>query len=202
MGNQENEIFDYCGLRDNFLLKIAVPETHKKGDDWKGRVYDTVWRAHRDVLTGRFHLPEYILLSSMENRSLLEEVYNIIVGLIEKNEIVSSQILLDELYNKYQKVEYGALQKLVNMTLKYVELLEDTLNMEMFPLRVRVINVDCPIDSIILNKLSKIVGKKYKFTWTNMTKDEYNQVQADIRDYMNREYGEEIDNLWFDFLMW
>lgn len=200
MENEKEEMFNYYSLR--FLLKVAVPETHKKGEDWKGRVYDAIWRAHRDVLTGRFHLTEYISLSCMENRLLIEEVYSILIKLIERSDKVSSQILLDQLYDKYQNVEYGALQKLVNMTLKYLVLLQDILDEKVFPAMVRVVDVDCPIDSIILNKLSKITGKKYNFTWTNLTKDEYNQVQSDIRDYMNREYDEEVDNLWFDFLMW
>ena len=61
---------------------------------------------------------------------------------------------------------------------------------------------DCPIDSIILERLNKINGNKHE-CWTKMKEPEYIKVQNEIRAYLKEEYPQDTrGNIWFDFLMW
>lgn len=61
---------------------------------------------------------------------------------------------------------------------------------------------DCPIDSIILERLKEINGKTHT-CWTNMKESEYKDVQKEIQEYLQKEYPKStLGNIWFDFLMW
>ena len=61
---------------------------------------------------------------------------------------------------------------------------------------------DCPVDSIILEKLGRINGNPHK-CWTNMDESDYIDVQNEIQTYLKKEYPQGTHgNIWFDFLIW
>ena len=66
---------------------------------------------------------------------------------------------------------FGAIQKLVNMTLKYLLILQ---SFGCLPELVKEENCDCPLDSGILKSLQE------EAKWTAVTKEEYTRIQGEI----------------------
>ena len=169
-------------LITDFLIKSTIPAQKKYpkfvNEDNK-RLWDAVYRAHRDVLTGRAWLPKYCNgFGSAQNNEILKFFFELLC----KHECNSSIEYIENIELKYD-VEFGAIQKLVNMTLKYI-IIYNELSEYNFPIEED--KCDCPIDSIILSKLDN------KHTpWTRMEKGEYLEVQEEIKD-----------GLVFDFINW
>ena len=69
---------------------------------------------------------------------------------------------------------YGLAQKIVNMTFKYLYIFREHIDKE-----IDFSVCECPVDSIILDKL----GRSEK--WTNITIDEYNQIRECIEKALN-----------------
>lgn len=184
-------------IMDNFLVKAAIPtNTHKKQDQPENpRLWDAIWRAHRDVLTGRFHLPQYVGRAFGEKKHYVTEKLNeIILEKVQKGQAISSLPLIKELQEAFPNVEFGAIQKLVNMTLKYVIIIKTVTNEIEF--EVDEVECDCPLDSIILSKLPK------KHTaWTKLEETEYLEIQTEIRNMLSHEQQAQ-GNVVFDFLHW
>ena len=187
------------------FLTVSVIPKHKDKD----RIYDCVFRAHRDVLTGRFHLPFYIL----QNRALI----NKLCDLIRKNDgqTKSSKRFIKCLKTKYENVEFGAIQKLVNMSLKYLLVLN---KYEGHIIDIDEKYCDCPLDSTILdclaedvkdlpNSFAKECGIKEKtliairendIHWTSIENEQYNDVQK-IIGFLTKDKGSKLA---YDFDNW
>ena len=171
-------------LITNFLVKSTIPKQQKNkypNNINNKRLWDAIYRAHRDVLTGRVWLPKYCKnFGSAQNNEILKHLYEKIL----ENDICYSGLLISQLLEN-RNVEYGAIQKLVNMTLKYILILntfEDD-----FEIKIDESKCDCPVDSIILNELK---GKHPKWTQIENEK-QYNNIQNEIKT-----------GLRFDFEKW
>lgn len=181
----------------NFLVKTAIPINVYKENAAPSvpRVYDAVWRAHRDVLTGRFQLKEYCSLGKGKKKHLVTEaLYSHIVKLGQSGQNLSSMELIDFLHGEFPDIEFGAIQKLVNMTLKYLLILKNTTGECDYEIDEQ--NCHCPIDSVILGKLSQ------KHTsWTKLGEKEYLQIQTEIHGLLPAGYTDS-GNIVFDFQQW
>lgn len=80
---------------------------------------------------------------------------------------------IEKIENEFPNVEVGAVQKLVNMTLKYILIFNELGNMN-YPIDEK--ECHCPLDSIILGKL-----EIHHTPWTRMDKIEYLEVQKEIK---------------------
>ena len=176
-----------------FLAKTAVP--HKKDND---RVYDCIWRAHCDVLVGQKYLPAYMDLQHKKDKNTKSEEGNKIVDYLyeylkECKEPLTSKLLIDYIRKEYRNDDlFGAIQKLVNMTLKYMIILNE---FEGTSFNVDITQCDCPLDSYILG-CKKINRPDLK--WTRITPDEYEEIQNVIRGKEDATGG----NILFDFKNW
>lgn len=157
----------------DFLVKSTIPAQKKYPDfvnkDNK-RIWDAVYRAHRDVLTGRAWIPIYCNNYGQGNDNQILECF---FKALCKIQCSSSMGYIEFLELEFSDVEFGAVQKLVNMTLKYIIIYNEMCNFG-YPINEK--DCDCPLDSIILDKLST------KHTpWTKMGKEEYIKVQEEIK---------------------
>ena len=176
-----------------FLVKSTIPKVDLNNFNLAENIEAVLSRAHRDVLTGRFYLPVYC--SKKKDKSN-EVVLYLKALIVDKKTTLSSEVLIEELSKEYPDVEFGAVQKLVNMALKYLILLN-----VMYPnfiIKIDEKMCDCPLDSIILNKLKERNGKTHT-CWTRMNKEEYYQVQKEIREQI---LDKTIGNITFDFMNW
>ena len=184
-------------IMSTFLVKSAVPvNQHKKSAmPEHPRVWDAIWRAHRDVLTGRFHLKEYVSFSSgKKQHQVTNLLYSHIVERGQSGQALSSMELITFLSKAFESVEFGAIQKLVNMTLKYLIILKNVTGECCYEIDER--NCHCPIDSIILSKLPKT-----HTPWTSLQIEEYLQIQAEIQFLLAEEHPNS-GNVVFDFFQW
>lgn len=180
----------------NFLLRSTIPEAKKcklsdNKVDANGAIRDCVYRAHRDVLTGRFWLKNYTSHKKDGCNEIVAKLYKNICNCIKQNQALSTQKLIEPLYKEYgNNVEFGALQKLVNMSLKYIIVLSGFCGLNV---TIDEKNCDCPIDSIILSRL-EITDIK----WTSMNKEEYVKIQDKIKEKVENDCG----NITYDFKNW
>lgn len=88
----------------------------------------------------------------------------------------------------------GLSQKLVNMTFKYFYVFKNEIGLD-----IDFSGCDCPIDSIILNKLNL----DSTYVWSKLTKEDYAEIQDKI-DGIAGEYPEypQIGRLVYDFKVW
>ena len=166
------------GNMERFLVQCMVPV--KKNHD---RIYDCVWRAHRDVLAGRFYLVEY----QNTYHDMVDDLCEIIKNY--KKPLTSDTLIL-KIKGKYGNVEFGAIQKLVNMSLKYMLILKEY---ESLDIKIDEKNCECPLDSFIL----KEIGHR-EINWTSIKQKEYKEMQNIIKEYPESKNG----NIYFDFLHW
>lgn len=157
----------------DFLIKSTIPFQKKYPefvDEDNRRLWDAVYRAHRDVLAGRNWLPNYCnKYGKAQNNSIIRFLYELLC----KKDCYSSMQFIEKIENKFPDAEFGAVQKLVNMTLKYILIFNELGNMN-YPIDEK--DCHCPIDSIILGKLSV-----QHTLWTRMSKAEYLEVQKEIK---------------------
>ena len=197
------EIFDYIGegelmmKKDNiyrFCVETTIPGILKAVEDADvSAVLDIVIkRANRDVMVGAHFLKG----GYSANQDYYQEELKRLI--LQPNADLSSSILINKVYknmNKH-KVNVGAIQKLINMTLKYLYVIQEHGLMNEYALKVELKNCDCPLDSRILEELRKREKKKYT-PWTKLDSlDEYKTIQDDISKYV------EESNLEFDFDNW
>ena len=186
-------------LMEQFMLKVTIPH-YEKND--KGRLWDAIWRAHRDVMTGARtgKLKNYSRQTKdkgLENPAV-NALYDIVIQC--KNEALTSEKLIANLKSQLESdTEFGAIQKLVNMSLKYILLLNEFDNE--FHIDIDEKGCECPIDSIILSKL-KTKNNKTHQSWTMMKEKEYNDIQEEIKNELQKQDSTESSNLYFDFKNW
>lgn len=188
-------------MDQDLAIQFLVKETIKKQKSEKAhkRLWDAIWKAHRDTMTGARtgKISKYCTANANGKHTTLDQLYQIIQ---DTKTPLCSEALIQEIESKDKSIEFPAIQKLVNMTLKYIIILNlfEDIGIEV---EVDEESCDCPIDSIILDKLHKY-NKMHHSCWTSMEKEEYDLVQDEIRDYLRIEHPDKKGNVWFDFLMW
>ncbi len=163
-----------------FLARYTIPKARRNYKDG-----DAVWQAHRDTLAGRFQLKHYAAISAEKAiNPVTMDLYDHLTAHKSTDELTSSALIEFLKNTEYGKeVEYAALLKLVNMTLKYLYILQfikaDDEVLNKLP-HINLANCDCPLDSNIIKTLSK---KSKAISWTRI-KDEaqYNAIQEEIRE--------------------
>ncbi len=192
----------------NFLLRAAIPEIedfNKLPEDlqWEPRerrrkeqepgyfskklIWECVYRAHRDVLTGRKFVKNYA-------KSAAQKLYSEIINPQNTKEL-SSEELIDYIVSAGYGI--GPTQKLVNMTLKYMFLLQLFGKLKGYSIKEE--DCDCPLDSIILESLGMGDAK-----WTKdfeasdgKTKKSYKEIQEKIKELQGSK-----SKLSYDFEHW
>lgn len=178
--------FLICSLIPEVSDKKMLPENVGK-DDW---IWKCVNRAHRDVLAGRSNVVSY---SCKKEQSVVGKQYNVIAfdlynEIKNSKDTINTRDLINKLYMKYknehEEIIVGAIQKLINMTFKYLVTLKwfGIVDYEFIDIE----KCDCPLDSIILKTTDKFKEEK----WTK------------IKDYNRYEYiqnDQQINGLKYDF---
>lgn len=171
-----------------FLLRTTIPKARTRYKD--DLVWDCVWRAHRDVLPGRYHLKRYVALSNEKPiNPVAIALYDHLVD--DSSKPHSSSTLIEYLDTRFgDEVEYAALLKLVNMTLKYLYILQalkadDAALRKVLP--IDLADCDCPLDSNIIKTLPK---KGAAVPWTQIEGEaQYNAIQDEIRERCSERFG-------------
>ena len=159
-----------------FLIRCAIPRVLEKGKIPSGNepgdvIWDAVYRAHRDVLAGRGHVGDYskhLVPSASGKRAvngLAASLYEIIRN-TEPGALIEPRKTINTLHGEYRDVCYGVTQKLINMALKYIFILQ--LHGCLDRTFVDARQLDCPLDSVILNRVSKETGKFKDVKWTSL----------------------------------
>lgn len=179
-----------------FLVKTAIPVNKWGKETETDSVRDAIWRAHRDTLTGRFQLKEYRKYTEEGERKhkVTDALYKKIKECIDSYEALSSEPLIKYLDDNFKGVEFGAIQKLVNMSLKYLIILK-AFGFEK-TLEIDEAKCDCPLDSVILGKLGYT-----EMRWTKISEEEYVEVQNKIRKTLSSE-EKNMGNIVYDFIHW
>ncbi len=152
----------------DFLLRAAIPEIvepeklpkdlrwekgqrKKKEKDYSSKklVWECISRAHRDVLTGRNNIRDYSSKKEDGINRIALELYVRITKPVN-SEPLSSSVLIKHFVEE-KRYRIGPVQKLVNMTLKYMFLLQLFKKLDKY--NISEDDCDCPLDSIILNSL-------------------------------------------------
>lgn len=189
-------------MEKNLIIRFLTTEEIKTPDrpKHKDRLWDAIRKAHRDVMTGARtgNISKYAEKNKDGKDETLEYLYQ---EILNAKEPLSSSFLIQKLQKNDGTLEFAAIQKLVNMTLKYLIILNECEG-SASDFAICEEKCDCPIDSIILERLNKINGKKHE-CWTKIEEPEYIKVQDEIRAYLREEYPQDTrGNIWFDFLMW
>ena len=185
------------------------------------RMDDAIWKAHRDVMTGArtCNIPKYSAFSTgtklkEEGKSIIIDLTKICEDALNKNTPIGTDYLLKELTKDPRNgnnVEFGALQKLINMTLKYFIILRSFGEKDV-P-KVDLQHCDCPLDRKILEKLHDEfqnnelvcdIDKKKPLSWTKIEcKDKYKKIQGLIDEYFENDKEQmPFGRLTFDFIHW
>ena len=178
-----------------FLIRAAIPEVKDKSKlPEKGNlktedklIWEAIYRAHRDVLTGRGNVTEYS--SKKESPDSLNQICLTLYDCVKCGEELSSSKLVSLLRKTFTDVPMGQIQKLVNMTLKYLLILS---RFHLISLVIDESKCDCPLDSVILERL------KEKTKWTRLEdEEEYNRLQEKAK----RNSSDKVA-LEYDFINW
>lgn len=184
-------------LAVQFLTQEAIKKQEKRED----RLWDAIYKAHRDTMTGARsgNIDGYCSANKNGANKTLELLYQ---AIRDKAVPLCSEELIDDVKaGTGETVEFAAIQKLVNMTLKYIIILNLFEQSKGFAVDVCEEHCDCPIDSIILERLRKCIHISHT-CWTKIGEPEYRKVQNEIRDYLAQNHPDKKGNIWFDFLMW
>lgn len=182
-------------LINNFVIHETLKDasTHKPEGFNDIFLWNAIWKAHLDTMTGaRFHGESYLTNSKKEDPKIQKQLYCIIEN---AEEDLCSKYLLDELEKTelISSSEYGFTQKIVNMTLKYLIML-NAFGKTSF--KIDEERCECPLDRQILDKLYSINKKTYK-NWTQLKKEDYTDIQNDIKICLGEEYKK--GNMYFDY---
>ncbi|MBQ6411915.1 MAG: hypothetical protein IJI19_00360 [Ruminococcus sp.] len=154
-------------------------------------------KADGDMLTaGRFYLPKDSEKRRVAFKNLLkDENYVFSRGLIEKTASLFGDKEIIGSGKKYA-TRFGLAQKLVNMTYKYLYVYKSYIDLD-----IDFSHCDCPLDSVILEKINYTQN-----VWSKVTKAEYEDCQTIIKNKIQKcglyEESTVLGNLVFDFRVW
>lgn len=163
-------------LVNEFWLESIFPGIRKamKDNNSEAIINTIIVKADLDTMTGgRFNA--VYSKHHTEYRKLLAEY------LFKNDKLSSSHLIKCMLKSVHEGVTVGLVQKLVNMTLKYLYSIEIFGYGDKLDLKVELENIDCPLDSTILNLLSCDYNGKHYTPWTKLESQyEYDDIQEDI----------------------
>lgn len=188
-------------LVHDFLLECILPgfrgvKEQKSEDKLLDLIID---RAHRDVMVGaRYKVNNYCIWYCEHNGDYKSKLKELIKRDVKA---LSGRKLINELLSGDKNINVGLIQKLVNMTVKYLYVLDSFGYLGYVGFNVTFSDeCDCPLDSRILERISGKVNKKYT-AWTKMNDiKEYEEVQSIIKDEVVKQSGKR--NLEYDFYYW
>lgn len=167
-----------------FCLESLLPGILNAWEDKEKMVDIVLRRANRDTMAGaRFKYDGYA-----ENKDFyIGKLKEIIKG----GQQLSSIEIIKELDRAKQGANIGSIQKLVNMTLKYLYVLQ----VYGYDFGIDPSGCDCPLDSIILDDLDKKT-EKHHTKWTKIVSfEDYESIQRDIA----KQPEAKGSNLFYDF---
>ncbi len=159
-----------------------------------------VGRAHKDVMIGA----RYKTTKSSENYCEKHTKYqNKVEEYVRESTIISGRKLIEKLQEETEEINIGLIQKLVNMSVKYLYAIQNCGVDFGLDFNIEEESCDCPLDSKILKRLEKDTKKKYT-SWTKLEGIEnYKKIQNDIQDVITRNtnyLGK--SRLEYDFVNW
>lgn len=139
-------------MEKNLIIRFLTTEAIKTPDrpKHKDRLWAAIRKAHRDVMTGARtgNISKYAEKNKDGKDETLEYLYQEIRN---AKEPLSSSFLIQKLQKNDGTLEFAAIQKLVNMTLKYLIILNECEGTaSVFDICEE--KCDCPVDSTILKK--------------------------------------------------
>ena len=183
-----------------FLLECVFPGIRKQIQD-KNRdkmIQSVVDKAHRDTMIGaRFK-------SNKSTKSYCDqtEYYkNRVVDLVkhDSEEISGRKIIRRIIETNDYEADIGVVQKLVNMTIKYLYVIEmcGYAGKDCFSYTIDISDCDCPLDRNILGCLLRDNGRSHT-AWTKLRDcdGEYYSIQDEIEIITHGL------NLKYDFINW
>lgn len=171
-------------------------------------IWRSVHRAHRDVVVRSQNVEKYSCFKTDRNKpnQIEVELYEKITECLDNDD--SSELdprnLICLLKGKFNKAPYGRLQKLVNMTFKYLLILNTFGAVQVDTSAGREIirigipdeeNLDCPLDSAIISTLD---GSFQDVSWTSL--DDFGKYES-IQDAIGRKSGSD-SRIMYDFKNW
>ena len=174
-----NMIYEFCLY--SVLSKLKSIDVKEKNAE---KILSAIiQKANSDTMTGMRYNSEYNKCDIMD---VLKDYY------MRTCIPLDSISTIEYLKNKYTTISVGAIQKIVNMSLKYIVCFN-----AVFGYEVRKVNVDkcdCPLDSQILKSIGLPSVK-----WTKISSmEEYKSIQDRIREKM----GDDDSLLMYDFMEW
>ena len=169
-------------LVNEFLLECVIPGFRESLNDAHKLIGLVVATAHRDTMIGARYRNTPESERYCDNSKYYRDT---LIRLIEDStNNISGRKILSSLYGNYNKhnVNIGLIQKLVNMSVKYLFVIETCglFNNKPFIIHVDIRDCDCPLDSKILKRLKFDTGKSYT-AWTKMSEVmEYKEIQDGI----------------------
>jgi len=153
---------------------------------------DMMWRTVRKLKTGT----KNVSIDKNEKKAITQKLCDKIMDYIlhgtDKtfdewhSEVCNwflSEINNKLLAGKYHPFAYGKAQKAVNMTFKYLSTCD---NADEYAERFQYCHM--PLDSYILewyySEVKKNIRKSHRKTWSNLSENEYFEIQNDIRAYL------------------
>lgn len=183
-------------LPDNLRWKRGKKKEKEDETEYASKklVWECIHKAHRDVLTGRRNVEDYIKLSERGLNSEALELYGLITN---KTVRITSYDLIKGLMGD-RKHRIGPTQKLVNMTLKYMFIMQlyGVLNVY----NINEEDCDCPLDSIVLGSLGREGCKWTKDFANNKTENGYEVYTTIQREISEIQSGK--SKLSYDFEKW
>lgn len=191
-----------------FLLRVAIPKVTGKDRLPEGvesnLLWDAVYRAYRDVATGHQYVASFTAAKTEGKPNVYAvELYELLKAWPREKPIEPRE-LIEKLYNddtvwqadaSSVKPTYGAIQKLVNMTMKYLFILHTYGLYGDLDIDEKVL--DCPLDSTVLQAIPKDEGFA-SVRWTSLNSP---KLYEDIQDAIGK-YSPDGCRLWFDFENW
>ena len=167
-----------------FCLESLLPGILNAWEDKEKMVNIVLRRANRDTMAGaRFWDKEY----SNNQDFYIKKLKEIIKG----GQQLSSIEIIKELDRAKKGANIGSIQKLVNMTLKYLYVLQ----VYGYDFGIDPSGCDCPLDSIILDDLDKKTDRHHT-KWTQIEDlTDYESIQKDIAERPEAKGS----NLFYDF---
>ena len=163
-------------------------------------------RAYRDMCRtirfGKFSKDDRVKLKKEVNSFLDTEIKKLVNGSItsEKEFDKWHEQLCKKIIDEYKKLKiqlsYGQAQKWVNMTIKYLYILE----VEGYTFDSVFENLHIPIDNYVFDAVEKELGiKRPVDAWSKLDKKEYLKYQEDIRGELRKK---NISPLIWEFENW
>ena len=189
-------------LIQEFFMESIIPEIrgYINEQNKEETIKLVVGRANKDVMIGARYKNTKSSKNYCDNHS---EYQKIVIKLIKDSKSISSRVLIKNMCNLTKELNIGLIQKLVNMSVKYLYAIQNCgVDFEL-NFNIDEESCDCPLDSKILKHLEKDTNKKYT-SWTKLEDiDDYIQIQDDIHDVISSDIkylGK--SRLEYDFVNW